>query len=192
MGVHIADVSHFVRPNSALDDEAFDRATSVYLVDRTIPMLPERISNHLCSLKPNVDRLAFAVIFELNNKADIVNYWVGKTVIHSDRRFSYEEAQEVIEGKSKELQTEIQQLNTLAHKLRDQRFKNGAISFESDEFRFLLDEQGKPVEVIKKVRVDAHKMIEDYMLLANKTIAKHVYTKIKKVLPYRVHDSAEY
>jgi len=189
VGVHIADVSHFVRPNSALDDEAFDRATSVYLVDRTIPMLPERISNHLCSLKPNVDRLAFAVIFELNNKADIVNYWVGKTVIHSDRRFSYEEAQEVIEGKSKELQTEIQQLNTLAHKLRDQRFKNGAISFESDEFRFLLDEQGKPVEVIKKVRVDAHKMIEDYMLLANKTIAKHVYTKIKKVLPYRVHDS---
>ncbi len=189
IGVHIADVSHYVRPNSALDDEAFDRATSVYLVDRTIPMLPERISNHLCSLKPNVDRLAFAVIFELNNNADIVNYWVGKTVIHSDRRFSYEEAQEVIEGKSQELKTEIQQLNTLAHKLRNQRYKNGAISFESDEFRFVLDDQGKPIEVIKKVRVDAHKMIEDYMLLANKTIAKHVYTKIKKVLPYRVHDS---
>ena len=189
VGVHIADVSHYVRPNSALDDEAYERATSVYLVDRTIPMLPERISNHLCSLKPNVDRLAFAVIFELDNNAKIVNYWVGKTVIHSDRRFSYEEAQEVIEGKSKEYKTEIQLLNQLAHKLRDQRFKNGAISFESDEFRFKLDENGKPIEVIKKVRVDAHKMIEDYMLLANKTVAKHVYTKIKKTLPYRVHES---
>lgn len=189
IGVHIADVSHFVRPNSALDDEAFNRATSVYLVDRTIPMLPERISNHLCSLKPNVDRLAFAVVFEMDKNADIVNYWIGKTVIHSDRRFSYEEAQEVIEGKSKEYKEEIQKLNELALKLRNQRYKNGAISFESDEFRFKLDEHGKPIEVFKKVRKEAHKMIEDYMLLANKTVAKHVYTKIKKTLPYRVHES---
>jgi len=189
IGVHIADVSHFVRPNSALDDEAYDRATSVYLVDRTIPMLPERISNHLCSLKPNVDRLAFAVIFELDKNADMVNYWVGKTVIHSDRRFSYEEAQEVIEGNSNEYKKEIQQLNALALKLRSQRFKSGAISFESDEYRFTLDENGKPLEVIKKERKEAHKMIEDYMLLANKTVAKHVYTKIKKTLPYRVHES---
>jgi ribonuclease R len=189
VGVHIADVSHFVRPNSALDDEAYNRATSVYLVDRTIPMLPERISNHLCSLKPNVDRLAFAVLFELDNNANIVNYWVGKTVIHSDRRFSYEEAQEVIEGNSNEYKTEIQHLNALGLKLRNQRFKNGAISFESDEYRFTLDENGKPIDVVKKERKEAHKMIEDFMLLANKTIAKHVYTKIKKTLPYRVHDS---
>lgn len=187
VGVHIADVSHFVRPNSALDDEALRRATSVYLVDRTVPMLPERISNHLCSLKPKVDRLAFAVIFELNEKAEVLNYWIGKTVIHSNRRFSYEEAQEVIEGKSKEYAEEITTINKLAHALRDQRYKNGAISFESDEFRFTLDENGKPIEVIKKVRKDAHKMIEDFMLLANKTVAKHVHNKIKKVLPYRVH-----
>ncbi|MFT5723440.1 MAG: ribonuclease R, partial [Bacteroidia bacterium] len=187
VGVHIADVSHFVRPNSALDDEAFNRATSVYLVDRTIPMLPERISNHLCSLKPNVDRLAFGVVFELDQNAKVVNYWIGKTVIHSDRRFSYEEAQEVIEGNSKELKEEVQLLNALSLKLRAQRFKSGAISFESDEYRFTLDEKGKPIEVIKKERKEAHKMIEDYMLLANKTVAQHVFTKIKKTLPYRVH-----
>lgn len=119
----------------------------------------------------------------------MVNYWVGKTVIHSDRRFSYEEAQEVIEGNSNEYKKEIQQLNALALKLRSQRFKSGAISFESDEYRFTLDENGKPLEVIKKERKEAHKMIEDYMLLANKTVAKHVYTKIKKTLPYRVHES---
>lgn len=190
IGVHIADVSHFVKENSVLDEEAYDRATSVYLVDRTIPMLPERLSNNLCSLRPNVDRLAFSVIFEMNKNADVLNYWIGKTVIHSDRRFAYEEAQEVIEGKSKEYKKEIQLLNNLATTLRTKRFQHGAISFESDEYRFTLDEDGKPLEVIKKIRKDAHKMIEDFMLLANKTVAKHVAKELKgKPIPYRVHES---
>lgn len=188
IGVHIADVSHYVRPNSILDDEAYNRATSVYLVDRTVPMLPERLSNNLCSLRPNVDRLAFAVVFEMDDKANVLKHWIGKTVIHSDRRFSYEQAQEVIEGKSKEYQREIQTLNRLALLMRENRYKHGAISFESDEFRFTLDDNGKPIEVVKKVRKEAHKMIEDYMLLANKTVAEHVHNVFKnKPLPYRVH-----
>ena len=190
VGVHIADVSHYVRANSALDDEAYNRATSVYLVDRTVPMLPERLSNDLCSLRPNVDRLAFSVIFEMDGNAKVLNHWIGKTIIHSDRRFTYEEAQEVIEGNSDEYAKEITQLNKMALAMRKQRFKNGAISFESDEYRFTLDDNGKPIDVVKKVRKEAHKMIEDYMLLANKTVAKHVYNVFKnKTLPYRVHES---
>jgi len=189
IGVHIADVSHYVRANSLLDDEAFNRGTSVYLVDRTVPMLPERLSNNLCSLRPNVDRLAFSVLFEMNEKGKVFNHWIGKTVIHSDRRFTYEEAQESIEGNSKEYKSEIQMLNTMAIALRNDRFKQGAISFESDEYRFTLDENGKPLEVVKKIRKEAHKMIEDFMLLANKTIARHVHNVIKKPLPYRVHES---
>ncbi|MCB9261636.1 MAG: ribonuclease R [Flavobacteriales bacterium] len=190
IGVHIADVSHYVRPGSALDDEAFERATSVYLVDRTIPMLPEHLSNNLCSLKPNVDRLAFSVVFEMNLKAEVKNYWIGKSIIHSDKRFSYEEAQEVIEGKSDTHKTEVQLLNDLALKLQKKRFANGAISFESDEYRFVLDENGKPLSVTKKVRKEAHKMIEDFMLLANKTVAQHVHNTYKnKPLPYRVHEA---
>lgn len=189
IGVHIADVSHFVRPNSILDDEAFQRATSVYLVDRTIPMLPERVSNNLCSLRPNEDRLAFAVVFEMTKDAAVKDYWIGKTVIHSDRRFTYEEAQDVIEKKSDEHADAIRTLNDLSLKLRNKRFKDGAISFESDEYHFVLDDDGKPLEVQKKVRKEAHKMIEDFMLLANKTVAKHVNTKLKKPLPYRVHEA---
>jgi ribonuclease R len=190
IGVHIADVSHYVRPGTMLDDEAFDRATSVYLVDRTIPMLPERLSNGLCSLKPNVDRPAFSIIFNLDAEGRILAYEITKTMIHSDRRFSYEEAQEVIEGKSDEYKKEIQNLNAIAHKLRAARFKAGAISFESDEYKFKLDPDGVPIEVIKKVRVDAHKMIEDFMLLANKTVAKHAFTEYKgKPMTYRVHEA---
>ena len=189
VGVHIADVSHFVRPNSILDDEAFQRATSVYLVDRTIPMLPERVSNNLCSLRPNEDRLAFAVVFEITENASVKDYWIGKTVIHSDRRFTYEEAQEVIEKKSEEHADAIRTLNELSLKLRKKKFQDGAISFESDEYHFVLDDDGKPLEVQKKVRKEAHKMIEDFMLLANKTVAKHVHNKLKKPLPYRVHEA---
>lgn len=190
VGVHIADVGHFVQEGSLLDQEAYERGTSVYLVDRTIPMLPERLSNNLCSLRPNEDRLAYSVIFNMKVTGKVNSYWIGKTVIHSNRRFSYEEAQEVITGQSEEYQTEIQTLNKMAHKLRADRFKNGAIAFESDEFRFELDDKGRPIEVFKKVRFDAHMMIEDFMLLANRTVAKHVHTEYKgQALPYRVHDA---
>lgn len=191
IGVHIADVSHYVYPGSYLDKEALERATSVYLVDRTVPMLPERLSNNLCSLRPNEDKLAFSVVFTMDKKtARVKDYWLGKTIIHSDRRFTYEEAQEVIEGKSEELKDPIICLNEMAYVLKDRRFSEGAISFESDEFRFKLDEDGKPLEVFKKVRFDAHKLIEEYMLLANRTVAKHVFDSYKgKPLPYRVHES---
>lgn len=190
IGVHIADVSHYVKKGTALDDDAYDRATSVYLVDRTIPMLPERLSNDLCSLKPEVDRLAFSVVFKMNTDGKVLDYWIGKTVIHSDQRFSYEEAQETIEGRSKEMKDIIPLLNDVAIKLRKKRFEEGSISFESDEFRFELDEKGVPLSVYKKVRFDAHKLIEEYMLLANRTVAEHVFKKMKKApVPYRVHES---
>jgi len=190
IGVHIADVAHYVHPGTMLDEEAFERGTSVYLVDRTIPMLPERLSNDLCSLKPHIDRLSFSIVFKMDSSAKVLDYWIGKTVIHSDRRFSYEEAQEVIEGKSDELKEAIPRINDLALLLKEARFKNGAISFESDEFRFELDENGVPLKVIKKVRKDAHKMIEEFMLLANRTIASHVSKKLKNYpIPYRVHES---
>jgi len=190
IGVHIADVSHYVTPGSLLDEEAYNRATSVYLVDRTVPMLPERLSNNLCSLRPKVDRLAYSVIFEMDEDANVHSYWIGKTVIHSNHRFSYEGAQEVIEGNSELHAIEIRLLNQMALKMQKRRFAEGAISFESDEYKFTLDEAGKPISVDKKVRKEAHKMIEDFMLLANKTVAKHAYQTYKgKVFPYRVHPS---
>lgn len=190
IGVHIADVSHFVTPGSLLDDEALARGTSVYLVDRTIPMLPERLSNNLCSLRPNEDRLAYSVIFEMDITGKVYDYWIGKTIIYSNHRFSYEDAQEVIEGNSEIYSDEILTLNTIALNLQKQRFKNGAIYFETDEYKFTLDVDGKPISVDKKIRKEAHKMIEDFMLLANKTVAKHVFEKYKgQVFPYRVHDS---
>ncbi|MDR2285601.1 MAG: ribonuclease R, partial [Sphingobacterium sp.] len=170
IGVHIADVSHYVTPDSILDKEAFERATSVYLVDRVIPMLPERLSNNLCSLRPNEDKLCFSAVFEMDEKANVVEEWYGRTIIHSNRRFSYEEAQEIIENKSGDHATEILKLNELAYILRDRKFKNGAISFESEEVKFLLDEKGKPLGVYTKVRKDAHKLIEDFMLLANRKV----------------------
>jgi ribonuclease R len=193
VGVHIADVSHYIIPDSALDKEAFDRGTSVYLVDRVIPMLPERLSNGLCSLRPNEDKLCFAAVFELDQEAHIVNEWFGKTVIHSNRRFTYEEVQEVIETKQGDYTSEILKLNELAYILRDRKFKNGAISFETTEVKFLLDDKGKPTGVYVKERKDAHKLIEDFMLLANRKVAEFVSKKgkgkHKYTFVYRAHDS---
>lgn len=193
IGVHIADVSHYVSPGTPLDKEAFDRGTSVYLVDRVIPMLPERLSNGVCSLRPKEDKLCFSAVFELDKDANIIEQWFGKTIIHSDRRFSYEEAQEVIEGKSNELKSEIDILNQLAYKLRERKFKQGAISFETTEVKFKLDEAGKPVGVYVKERKDAHKLIEDFMLLANRKVAEFVAKKgrgkKKLTFVYRSHDA---
>lgn len=193
IGVHIADVSHYVIQGTELDKEAYSRATSVYLVDRVIPMLPERLSNGVCSLRPHEDKLCFAAVFELDEQANIKNEWYGRTVIHSDRRFSYEEAQEVIENKAGDYAAEILKLNELAYILRDRKFQNGAISFESTEVKFKLDEAGKPIGVYVKERKDAHKLIEDYMLLANRKVAEFIATKVKGknklTFVYRVHDS---
>lgn len=193
VGIHIADVSHYIVPDSALDKEAFERATSVYLVDRVIPMLPERLSNGLCSLRPKEDKLCFAAVFELDENAHVLNEWYGKTVIHSDRRFTYEEVQQIIEDKAGEYSEEILQLNALAYKLRDAKFKNGAISFETTEVKFKLDEKGKPIGVYVKERKDAHKLIEDFMLLANKKVAEYVSKlgkgKNKYTFVYRAHDA---
>ncbi len=193
VGVHIADVSHYVVPGSALDKEAYSRATSVYLVDRVIPMLPERLSNGVCSLRPNEDKLCFAAVMELDEEANVVKEWFGRTVIHSDTRFSYEDAQEVIETRRGKHVDEIVKLNELAHILRERKFKNGAINFESTEVKFKLDEKGKPIGVYVKERKDAHKLIEDFMLLANRKVAEHVakMTKGKKkfTFVYRSHDS---
>jgi ribonuclease R len=189
VGVHIADVSHFVQEGTILDEEAFKRATSVYLVDRVVPMLPERISNNLCSLVPNEDRLCFSAVFELNTDGKILKEWFGKTVIHSKRRFSYEEAQEVLETGEGELNEELLLLNKIAKNLKEQRFKDGAISFETEEVKFRLDKDGKPVELIKKIRKDAHKLIEEFMLLANKRVATLVNQKYKPYsIPYRLHE----
>ena len=193
VGVHIADVSHYVESGSALDKEAFERGTSVYLVDRVIPMLPERLSNGVCSLRPNEDKLCFSAVFELDNEANVIEQWFGKTIIHSDTRFSYEQAQEVIEKKAGKHSAEILKLNELAYKLRDRKFKHGAISFESSEVKFKLDENGKPLGVYVKERKDAHKLIEDFMLLANKKVAEFIANKgkgkHKLTFVYRSHDS---
>ena len=193
VGVHIADVSHYVKPGSALDKEAFERGTSVYLVDRVIPMLPERLSNGLCSLRPNEDKLCFSAVFELDHEANVIELWFGRTIIHSDTRFSYEDAQEILESKSGKHSQELLKLNELAYKLRERKFKHGAISFESVEIKFRLDDQGKPLGVYVKERKDAHKLIEDFMLLANKKVAEFVAKKgkgkQKYTFVYRSHDS---
>jgi len=192
IGVHIADVSHYVVPNTPLDAEAFERGTSVYLVDRVIPMLPERLSNGLCSLRPNEDKLCFSAVFEMDADAQIVTEWFGKTIIHSDKRFAYEDVQEIIENKEGDFIKEITLLNELAYKLRDRKFKNGAISFETTEVKFKLDENGKPTGVYVKERKDAHKLIEDFMLLANRRVAEFIGKKgkgkSKLTFVYRSHD----
>ncbi len=192
IGIHIADVTHYVRPKTLLEDEANDRATSVYLVDRTIPMLPEKISNELCSLRPHEDKLTFSAIFELDSNAHVRKEWFGKTVIHSDRRFTYEEAQERIEALKGDFFAELTTLNELALKLRAERFMRGAINFETVEVKFELDEKGKPLAVIPKERKDAHKLVEEFMLLANKRVAEFVYRmrkgKVKNTFVYRTHD----
>lgn len=193
IGIHIADVSHYVKPQSLLDKEAYERATSVYLVDRVIPMLPEHLSNGICSLRPNEDKLCFSAVFELDNRANILNQWFGKTIIHSNKRFTYEQAQEIIETKQGDFAEEILKLNELAHILRAKKFKNGAISFESAEIKFKLNEAGKPIGVYVKERKDAHKLVEDFMLLANKKVAEFIAKKskekLKYVFVYRSHDA---
>ena len=191
IGVHIADVTHYILPNTALDKEAYLRSTSVYLVDRVCPMLPEKLSNGLCSLRPNEDKLTFSAVFTFNDKNEIVEKWFGKTIIHSDRRYAYEEAQTVLESGEGDFVHELVKLNQIAHHLRKKRFKNGAINFEVDEVKFRLDEHGVPIEVYVKERKDAHLLIEDFMLLANKEVATYMAKKDPSVeVPYiyRIHD----
>lgn len=195
VGVHIADVSHYVKPGTALDDEAYKRATSVYLPDRVNPMLPEKISNELCSLRPKEDKLSFAAVFEMTDKGKVKKYWLGKTVIHSNHRFTYEDVQEMIEGADGIYKEELLLLNGLARQLRAERFGKGAINFSSQEVRFKLDEKGKPIGIVIKESKEAHQLIEEFMLLANRTVAEHV-AKIKVdkqplPFPYRVHDQPD-
>lgn len=194
VGVHIADVTHYVESGSIVDNEAVERATSVYLVDRTIPMLPERLSNELCSLRPNEDKLCFSAVFTINENLDITDEWFGRTVIHSDRRFTYEEAQAVIEGGEGDFKQEILTLNTLAQGLRKDRFKHGAIAFERDEIRFKLDSKGVPIGVYTKVQKEANQLIEEFMLLANRRVAEFCAyrmsngRKVPRPMVFRVHD----
>ena len=195
VGIHIADVSHYVQAESALDKDSYKRATSVYLPDRVLPMLPERISNELCSLRPHEDKLTFSVIFQISPKAEIKQFWTGKTIIHSKHRFTYEEVQEIIEIKQGLYVDELLILNDISQRLRKQRFKNGAINFSSQEVRFKLDENGKPVGVEIKESKEAHQLIEELMLLANRTVAEQASKiKIEKKnlpFPYRVHDEPD-
>ncbi|SBW00788.1 Ribonuclease R [uncultured Dysgonomonas sp.] len=192
VGVHIADVTHYVQEGDTIDKEGESRSTSIYLVDRTIPMLPERLSNNLCSLRPHEDKLCYSVIFELDDEANIKKHRITRTVIHSDRRFTYEEAQDIIEGAEGDFKEEILQLNDLAKKLRAKRFDNGAIAFDRHEVRFEIDEKGKPLSVYFKYAKDSNKLIEEFMLLANKTVAEFVgnvpKNKSAKTFVYRIHD----
>ena len=207
VGVHIADVSHYVKEGSIIDKEAMKRATSIYLVDRTIPMLPERLCNFICSLRPNEEKLAYSVIFELDEDANIKRWHLAHTVIKSNHRFAYEEVQAVLEGKdsapltpegepcSEEEKMMLRQLDKLAKKLREARFKNGAVKFDREELHFDIDENGKPVRCYFKVSKDANKLIEEFMLLANRTVAESI-GKVKKgakakTLPYRIHDQPD-
>ncbi len=195
IGVHIADVSHFVEPDTALDAEAYKRATSVYLPDRVNPMLPENISNVLCSLRPEEDKYTFSAVFEMNTKGEVKKSWIGKTFIHSNHRFTYEDVQAIIENNEGKYAEEILLLNSIAQKMRKGRFENGAINFSSQEVRFQLDENGKPVGIIIKESKEAHQLIEEFMLLANRTVAEYV-SKVqvnKKAIPfpYRTHDEPD-
>ena len=195
IGVHIADVSHYVEPENPLDKAAYQKATSVYLPDRVNPMLPEHISNVLCSLRPNEDKLTFSAIFQITSKAEVKHYWLGRTVMHSNRRFTYEEAQDIIETKAGDHAEEILLLNDLAQKMRKKRFNKGAINFSSQEVRFKLDEKGDPVGIVIKESTESHQLIEEFMLLANRYVAENI-SKIKvkgKPLPfpYRIHDTPD-
>jgi ribonuclease R len=195
IGVHIADVSHFVEPETVLDDEAYKRATSVYLPDRVNPMLPENISNVLCSLRPHEDKFTFSAIFEINAKCEIKKTWIGRTIIHSDHRYTYEDVQQIIESGEGKYAEEILLLSNLAQKMRKERFANGAINFSSQEVRFKLDEEGNPVGIVVKESKEAHQLIEEFMLLANKKVAEYVSSievDNKPVpFPYRIHDEPD-
>ncbi len=195
IGVHIADVAHYVQPDETLDVEAYKRATSVYLVDRCVPMLPEKLSNGVCSLRPNEDKLTFSAVFEMDDNADVISEWFGRTVIHSDKRFAYEDAQKIIEEKEGELVEEILTFDRLAKIMRAARMKKGAIAFDKIEVKFNLDEKGKPIGVFFKESKDANKLIEEFMLLANRRVAEYVGkrrqgTKQGAIRPfvYRTHD----
>ncbi len=192
VGVHIADVTHYVQPGSIIDREAEKRATSVYLVDRTVPMLPERLCNYICSLRPDEDKLAFSCIFEMDDNAHIKRSHIARTIIRSNRRYAYEEAQAIIEGAEGDYKEEILVLNSLAQKLRNRRFENGSISFDRQEVRFEIDEEGHPISVYFKVAKEANMLIEEFMLLANQTVATTVgdtpVGKKTKTFVYRVHD----
>lgn len=201
LGVHIADVTHYMPENTVLDDEAEKRATSVYLVDRVIPMLPEKLSNDVCSLNPHEDKLAFSCFMEIAPNGKLVDYSIEETIIHSDQRFTYEQAQEVIDGADSEYSTEIQSAAKLAHVLLDKRFSEGSINFDTPEPKFILDENGRPIDVKLKKRVFAHRLIEECMLMANRTVAKHIDNLRKKsnkaetkdLYPflYRIHDQPD-
>lgn len=192
IGVHIADVSHYVQPDSAMDEEAQRRSNSVYLVDRVVPMLPEQLSNLACSLRPNEDKFSFSAVFEMDDKGQVYNQWFGKTAIHSDRRFTYEEAQEIIEGKTDDYSDNILLLDKIAKILRKKRLKAGAMNIESEEVRFKLDDDGFPEEVIIKHSKDAHKLIEEFMLLANRRVATFIAKKDKPIpFVYRCHDKPD-
>lgn len=195
VGVHITDVSHFVQPGTLLDQAAYQRGTSVYFPDRVTPMLPEKISNELCSLRPNEDKLCFSAIFQITNRAVVTAKWIGRTIIHSNHRFTYEEVQDTIEKKEGLHYKAILLLNDLAKQLRAERFKNGAINFSSQEIRFVLDDNAKPIGILVKESKDAHKLVEEFMLLANRTVAEYV-SKIKVnkepiPFPYRIHDTPD-
>jgi ribonuclease R len=195
IGIHIADVSYYVPEDSIIDQEAFQRGTSVYLIDRTIPMLPDKLSNDLCSLKPHEDRPAFSAVFEMDAQGKLYHEWFGETVIHSNKRFTYEEAQGAIEDPQKSYHQELNILNQVAKQLRADRFKKGAINFETTEVRFQLDENGKPLSILPKINQDTHRLIEEFMLLANRRVALHVH-RMKKAKPfptfvYRTHDKPD-
>ncbi len=194
IGVHIADVSHYVREGTALDKEAKKRGCSIYLVDRTIPMLPEVLSNDVCSLNPHEDKLSFSAIFIMNDEAEVLERWFGRTVMNSDHRFTYETAQETLNAKTGQYFKELDILNKVAKILQKEKFSKGAIEFEQEEIKFKLDENGKPIGVYKKERLDTHKLVEEYMLLANREVAKYIHDDIKKKGKkdtgsiYRIHD----
>ncbi len=191
IGIHIADVSHYLQPGTILDEEAYNRATSVYLVDRVVPMLPEVLSNELCSLRPHEDKLTYSAVFEMDEEGKVYNEWYGRTVTHSDRRFTYEEAQAIIEGTEGDFKDEILLLDKIAKKLRKKRFQHGALSFDRVEVRFKVDDKGNPVDVYFKESKDSNKLIEEFMLLANRKVAEYVTKKLKpkeKTFVYRVHD----
>lgn len=195
IGVHIADVSHYVEPDNALDKAAYQKATSVYLPDRVNPMLPEHISNVLCSLRPKEDKLTFSIIFQMTPKGEVKQYWTGKTIIHSDHRFTYEDVQAIIEEKNGLYAEEILLLNDMAQRMRKKRFTKGAINFSSQEVRFKLDEKGDPIGIMIKESKESHQLIEEFMLLANRYVAEKlskIMVKNKPIpFPYRVHDDPD-
>jgi ribonuclease R len=192
VGIHIADVTHFVKIGSLVEEEAKQRATSIYLVDRVVPMLPERLSNHICSLNPSEDKLTYSAVFELNDKSEVINEWFGRTIINSYRRFSYNEAQQVIDTEEGDMKEEVLQLHKMAQQLRTKRFSSGAFAFEKVEVKFDLDEAGKPIGIKFREMGTANQLVEEFMLLANRRVAEYVGKKLRgKTFVYRIHDTPD-